>query len=105
MPKMELAGNSYEVDEHGFLQEPEKWNADLARAYALREGISELTPDHWTVINYLRDYYHKNGICPMVRRLTKETGFSLKKIYDLFPNGPAHSACKWAGIPKPTGCV
>lgn len=105
MPKMELAGNMYEVDEHGFLQETDKWNEEIARAYALKEDVKELTEDHWLALNYLRNYYLENGICPMVRRLTKVTGFSLKKLYDLFPNGPAQSACKWAGLPKPTGCV
>jgi dissimilatory sulfite reductase related protein len=105
MPQMELAGNMYEVDEHGFLQETAKWNQEIALAYAAKEGVKELTPDHWTVLNYLRNYYLENGICPMVRRLVKDTGFNLKKLYDLFPEGPAHSACKWAGIPKPTGCV
>ena len=29
----------------------------------------------------------------------------LKKIYDLFPSGPAKGACKLAGLSKPTGCV
>ncbi|MCR4393393.1 MAG: TusE/DsrC/DsvC family sulfur relay protein [Dehalococcoidales bacterium] len=105
MAKMELAGMMLEVDENGFLQEPEKWTEDIARAYAAKEGVTELTPEHWTAINYLRKYYQENGICPMIRRLVKETGFNLKKLYDLFPQGPAHSACKWAGIPKPTGCV
>lgn len=105
MPQMELAGNMYEVDENGFLQEPEKWNKDIAKAYAALEGVNELKEDHWTVINYLRTYYLENGICPMVRKLTKETGITLKRIWELFPQGPAHSACKWAGVPKPTGCV
>jgi tRNA 2-thiouridine synthesizing protein E len=105
MAQMELAGNRYEVDEHGFLQEPEKWNEAIAKAYAALEGVAELTQEHWTAINYLRSYYLDNGICPMIRRLIKETGFNLKKLYDLFPNGPAQSACKWAGVPKPTGCV
>ena len=65
----------------------------------------ELTEDHWKALNYLRSYYLENGICPMIRRLVKETGFTLKKLYDLFPYGPANSACKWAGVPKATGCV
>ncbi|WP_243678652.1 TusE/DsrC/DsvC family sulfur relay protein [Vulcanisaeta distributa] len=26
-------------------------------------------------------------------------------LYELFPDGPAHGACKVAGAPKPTGCV
>jgi len=105
MPQLELTGETCEVDENGFLQDTDKWTEDIARAYAALEGVGELTEDHWTVINYLRSYYKKNGICPMIRRALKETGFNLKKLYDLFPNGPAKSACKWAGIPKPTGCA
>jgi dissimilatory sulfite reductase related protein len=105
MPQKELAGNLYDVDEKGFMQAPEKWNEDVARAYAALEGIAELTEDHWKALNYLRNYYLENHICPMIRRLIKETGFNLKRLYDLFPQGPANSACKWAGVPKPTGCV
>jgi tRNA 2-thiouridine synthesizing protein E len=41
----------------------------------------------------------------MVRKLCKETGTDLKKMYVLFPSGPAKGACKVAGLPKPTGCV
>ena len=105
MAQMELAGNMYEVDDNGFLQEPEKWNVGIARAYAERGGVAELTAEHWKVINYLRDYYFESGICPMVRKLTKRTGTSLKQLWELFPQGPAKSACKWAGVPRPTGCV
>ena len=105
MAKIELAGVILEVDEHGFMQETEKWSEDVARAYGALERVNELTKEHWLAINYLRNYYLANGICPMVRRLIKETGFSLKKLYQLFPDGPANSACKWAGLPKATGCV
>jgi len=54
---------------------------------------------------HLRNYYLEYHICPMVRKLTKQTGVNLKRLYELFPQGPANSACKWAGVPKPTGCV
>lgn len=105
MPKLLLAGDLYEVDDKGFLQETERWSEEVARAYAALEGVTELTEDHWTVIRYLRGYYLENGICPMIRRLVKVTGMNLKRLYELFPSGPANSACKWAGVPKPTGCV
>jgi len=105
MPQIELHGKTFEVDEDGFLQEPDKWSEDAARALAELEGITELTEKHWTIINYLRSYYLENEIAPMIRRLTKETKIGLKEIYELFPQGPANSACKWAGLPKPTGCV
>ena len=62
-------------------------------------------PSEWKIVNYLRDYYQKFDIAPMIRKLCKETGFKLKYIYELFPSGPAKGACKLAGVPKPTGCV
>ena len=103
---MILAGKEFEVDEDGFIQNPELWDeavaADLAK---LEEGIDEMTPEHWKLVHYLRDYYLKFQIAPMVRKLCKETGFSLQKVYEMFPSGPAKGACKVAGLPKPTGCV
>lgn len=105
MPAIELNGTSIQIDEDGFIQEPEKWNEAVAKAIAETEDVEELTDDHWKVINYLRDYYQEYGVAPMVRKLCKETGISLKEIYELFPSGPAKGACKIAGLPKPTGCV
>jgi len=105
MPVFEWNEIKIEVDEDGFMANPEEWNERVALALALTEGLTELTPDHWKVINYLRDYYKQYGIAPMIRKLCKETGFTLKQIYDLFPSGPAKGACKVAGLAKPTGCV
>ncbi len=105
MPTVNLAGKEIEVDENGFYLDPELWDEDAAAAMAGEEGISELTDEHWKVINYLRGYFLKFGTAPMIRRLCKDTGFKLKYIYKLFPSGPAKGACKLAGLPKPTGCV
>ncbi len=105
MPTCELNGRKYDVDEDGFLQEPEIWNQTVACDFATTEGVTELTENHWKVINYLRNYYLQFGIAPMIRKLCKETGFKLNEIYTLFPSGPAKGACKLAGLPKPTGCV
>ncbi|HEB83368.1 MAG TPA: TusE/DsrC/DsvC family sulfur relay protein [Bacteroidetes bacterium] len=105
MPTFEAAGISVEVDEDGFIQDPDVWSEAVAKALAETEGVSEMTEEHWKVVNYLRNYYQQFGIAPMVRKLCKETGFPLKRIYELFPSGPAKGACKVAGLPKPTGCV
>jgi tRNA 2-thiouridine synthesizing protein E len=94
-----------EVDEDGFMQEPEEWNDEIAIALATTEAVDNLTEDHWKLVHYLRDYYLKFGIAPMIRKLCKETGCPLKKVYELFPSGPAKGACKVAGLSKPTGCV
>ncbi len=105
MAVIELDGLQIDVDEDGFIQDPDLWTEALAAAIARTEDVDELTEDHWIVINYLRDYYKQFGIAPMIRKLCKETGFQLKYIYELFPSGPAKGACKIAGLPKPTGCV
>jgi len=94
-----------EVDEDFFLQDPDLWNEDVAKYLAQSDNIVELNADHWKVIYFLRDYYREFQIAPMIRKLCKETGFSLKNIYELFPSGPAKGACKIAGLPKPVGCV
>ena len=105
MEVLDYKGIKVPVDDDGFIQETEGWNPELASALAASDGVEALTPDHWKVIDYIRAYYKENDIAPMVRRLCKETGLSLKQIYDLFPSGPAKGACKVAGLPKPTGCV
>ncbi len=105
MSNIDVKGQQIEVDEDGFLVDPDVWNQDIVEVFAKLEDVSELTEDHWKVINYLRDYYKQFGIAPMIRKLCKDTGFSLKQIYDMFPSGPAKGACKLAGLPKPTGCV
>lgn len=103
--QFEWNGIQFPVDEDGFIQEPERWDERIALALASTEGLNELTASHWKVINYIRAYYREFNIAPMIRRLCKESGFSLREIFDLFPSGPAKGACKVAGLPKPTGCV
>ncbi|HBV96233.1 MAG: sulfur relay protein TusE [Peptococcaceae bacterium BICA1-7] len=105
MANININGREVELDEDGFMVDPEQWTDDCAVYFAPGEGINELTEDHWKVIRYLRDYYKQFQIAPMIRKLCKETGCSLKYIYELFPTGPAKGSCKLAGLPKPTGCV
>jgi tRNA 2-thiouridine synthesizing protein E len=105
MPTFTHGEVSIDVDEDGFMQEPDVWNKEVAAALGTTEGVDDLTDEHWKVVDYLRNYYLQFGVAPMIRKLCKETGFDLKKIYVLFPSGPAKGACKVAGLPKPTGCV
>jgi tRNA 2-thiouridine synthesizing protein E len=105
MSVVEHDGKKFEVDEDGFLAVLDEWGPEWVDYVKELEGISELKEDHWKVINMLQDYFKKNGIAPMVRILSKVTGFKLKYIYELFPSGPGKGACKMAGLPKPTGCV
>jgi len=105
MAKVTLGGQEIELDEDGFIQEPEKWGKEMAEDLAKTEEAYPMSENHWKVVNYLRDYYLKFEIAPPIRMLVKSTGFSLKEIYEMFPSGPAKGACKVAGLPKPTGCL
>jgi TusE/DsrC/DsvC family sulfur relay protein len=106
MPELDVDGKTYELNEDGFMQEPTEWTEAVALALAkAEEGLEELTDEHWKVINYIREYYLEKNLAPMVRKVCKNSGFSLKYIFELFPSGPAKGACKLAGLPKPDGCV
>ncbi len=111
MSDIEVAGKTYELDEDGFLVDPEEWNMDIAKYFAEVEEI-EMTDAHWEVVNFLRDYFKQFNIAPMIKILVKEIGKKMgpdkgntKYLYQLYPSGPAKQACKIAGLPKPTGCV
>jgi len=98
---------NYEValDGDGFMEEPEKWNDELAKEIAKTDGINDLTENHWKVIRIIRNNYEEKGLAPMVRVICKDSGLKLRDIYELFPLGPARGACRIAGLPKPEGCV
>lgn len=106
MPELVVDGKTYELNEDGFMQKPDEWTEAIALVLAqTEEGLDELTEEHWKVINYIRGYYLDKKLAPMVRKVCKNSGFSLKYIFVLFPSGPAKGACKLAGLPKPDGCV
>ena len=108
---LEINGKRYETDAEGYLTNLNVWSPEVARAMADDEGLA-LSDEHWQVIDFLREYYQEYGIAPSVRVLVKTIGQRLGEdkakssyLYRLFPEGPAKQACKYAGLPKPTGCV
>jgi tRNA 2-thiouridine synthesizing protein E len=105
METVEYMGKTFSVDEDGFIDEFDHYCPEWEQWVKTVEGIEEINDEHRLLVKVLRDYYDKNGIAPMVRILSKVTGFKLKHIYELYPSGPGKGACKMAGLPKPTGCV
>lgn len=108
---IQIDGKVLDTDEEGFIQILADWSPDVAEHMA-QEDECELSEYHWEVINFLRDYYDEYQVAPAVRVLTKAIGKKLgrdkgntKYLYQLFPYGPAKQACRYAGLPKPTGCV
>lgn len=108
---IEIDGVEYEVDAEGFLQNMSDWSRAIAEGMAARDGI-ELESAHWEVIDFLRDYYSRYQIAPAIRVLAREIGNRLgpdkgdsRYLNQLFYFGPAKQACRYAGLPKPTGCI
>jgi len=111
MATLEIGGKTVETDEEGYLINLDDWNDEIAVFLAKQDNI-ELAEDHWEIINFLREYYQEYQIAPAVRVLTKAVSKKLGKskgnskyLYELFPYGPGKQACRFAGLPKPTGCI
>lgn len=92
------------LDEDGFLLDVNSWDVNVAEHLAKMEGIDRLTSEHWKLITAIRLYYERNGVSPLCRDILKETGFTKKEMYRLFPSGHLRGAYKLAGLPKPAGC-
>lgn len=108
MAEILLRGESFEIDDNGYLIDWRVWNKKIAIYLAKEDGV-ELTEPHWKVINMYRKLFEENGKIPqiqlLVNRLSKEHGWyyqEVKRIYELFSAGLAVQACRYAGLPKPT---
>ncbi|WP_434086647.1 TusE/DsrC/DsvC family sulfur relay protein [Shewanella aegiceratis] len=99
------------TDPQGYLKNVSDWNEQLAVLIATEEEIT-LTPAHWEVVHFVRDFYMEFKTSPAIRVLVKAIGQKLgaekgnsKYLYTLFPLGPAKQATKIAGLPKPAKCI
>ncbi len=93
------------VDAEGYLIEPLDWNAEVAQELAMQENIT-LTPDHWDVLNFMREYYADRQITVDVRHVIKHLAEkhgpeSRNMVFELFPYGYVKQACKIAGMKRP----
>lgn len=100
-----LAGQTLEVDEEGFLLNPDQWTPEIAVELAHEAGIDPLTERHWEVLDFCRRDAAEKGTAPTVRRIGKVGGIPTKELYALFPGGPGILAARIAGLAKPKGCV
>ncbi len=101
-----IAGKNVQVNEEGFMTDPAEWNQEIAVEIAKQEGLIELTPSHWKVIEFARQKAAENGgAAPTLRTITTHAGVSTKELFSLFPKGPAKKVARISGLGKPEGCV
>jgi len=108
---IEINGQVIETDSQGYLCHLTDWNETLANALAAKDGVT-LSADHWEIIHLIRDYYTETGkapaVCVIIRQAKKHLGDdkgNSKHVYNLFPDGPGKQGVRYAGLPKPTGCL
>ncbi len=104
MPTTTIAGRTVDVNEEGFLTDPQEWNEDLGTELARLIGI-EMTDAHWEVVRFLRQDHDVMGETATLRRVSTQTGVPVKQLFALFPKKPAKKMAYVSGLPKPKGCV
>ena len=96
----------------GFLEDASGWTPTAAEAIAHDDGLT-LTSEHWEIVHFLREFYQHHAMSPPSNRLfVKAVKESLgedkgNSIYlmQLFSGTPAKTACRIAGLPRPTNCL
>ncbi|NNG14523.1 MAG: TusE/DsrC/DsvC family sulfur relay protein [Gammaproteobacteria bacterium] len=104
---LEHAGKIIDVDNEGYLLEPELWNEELALKIA--DGMSlEMNEDRWQIVRIVREHYEHTTCVMELRKVLKalkeQSGAdkaTRKHVYQLFPYGYGQQACKIAGMRKP----
>ncbi len=90
-----------EMDNEGFLMNPDEWNDQLAEWLAKKEGLDELNVARWQVIHALRDYYKEHQHVPNFKELCKNAhqtdAYCMERLFD--NNGS--KAWRIAGLPNP----
>jgi TusE/DsrC/DsvC family sulfur relay protein len=104
MPVTTIDGRQVQVNEEGFMTEPNEWDETLGKTLAAQIGI-EMTEEHWKAIRFLRQDFAVQGETPTLRRVTVAGGIPTKQLFQLFPQKPAKKMAYIAGLPKPHGCV
>ena len=99
-------GKTYLIDWQGFLLDFDKWDEKFAEGMATSAHISQcLTKEHWDIIYFIRDFFDKQGQCPIVYQTCRMNGLRLKDFEILFPTGYLRGACKLAGITYKEGFI
>ncbi len=89
----------YDVDDQGFLINPEQWDENFAVQKAYEHNITgNLTDKHWDIIRYIRSHYLTEGEIPTIYQTCDHAGLQLDDLEQLFPEGYHRGAVQIAGL-------
>jgi len=101
MSAIECDGKTIEIDDDGFLSNLEEWNESVAQVLASREGVDTLSMEQMKIISFMREYYLKFKVFPILNQLCKIVHQPGKCVNEQFIN--PEKAWKVAGLPKLSG--
>ena len=101
MVKISYVGGSVEIDEEGYLVNPEDWSESVAQALAAREDVLVLSEEMLEVVRFLRTYYKKFNAFPILNYVCKNIHQPRECVSEAFMN--PEKAWKIAGLPKLEG--
>ena len=84
MAEVTYKGKTFEVDEDGFLLKFDEWCPEWLEYVKESEGITDLNEDHQKILDFLQDYYRKNGKCTISS-----------------PPAPVREPARWLVCPSP----
>jgi len=107
---LNVGGRRIAIDSEGYLVDRDDWSEDFARELARREGLA-LTPAHWEVIRFLREFWFEHGVQAqvrvMIRHFTNIWGSdrgSNHALHEMFPRGgPQKQGNRLAGLLRTKG--
>jgi tRNA 2-thiouridine synthesizing protein E len=94
-------GISFQVDNEGFLVNPDDWNEFVAYAIAQHEGIKEITKEMVEFLIFIREHYKTKNSFPTLTFVAKSLNKSPRILLQQFGNHAR--AWKIAGLPQPKG--
>ena len=100
-----------DFDREGYLKDINQWTPTLAEDIAIELSI-QLTPQHWIIIEGLRDFYQTYQLIPsmrvwlkLIRQQPHFANASTLYLAQLFSSQPLNIATRIAGLPKPKQCL
>ena len=101
MTTLEYAGKEIALDENGFLINQDVWNEEVGKLLAKREGLDTLSEEQLDIIRFMREYYLKYEVFPLLNNVCRITNQPNRCVNEQFVN--PELAWKIAGLPRQDG--
>ena len=93
----EKSGTTAEIDAQGYLKDPSRWDRSVAQFLASEHRMSNLTEEHWQVIDYVRNWNNTYKSWPVPKLIYGNINIDPRRIF----SGPPEVIFKVSGLANP----